>query len=152
MNQEVKHHQVVRIQIDKQLCESPTPTTGAALYLLGHVPAGLQLFAQGQDEDSRIADDDTAVELKNGDRFWTGKPEPTGTTIYVNTVAVVWDLARISYDELVKLAFPEGPFDGNVRYSITWTTPDGSEGAVLKGGKVKVVDGMKFDVRNTDKS
>jgi hypothetical protein len=36
--------------------------------------------------------------------------------------------------------------------SITWTKPHGSEGAVLKGGKIKVVDGMKFDVRNTDKS
>ena len=67
-------------------------------------------------------------------------------------IPVVWDRPQISYDELVKLAFPHGPFDGNVRYSITWTKPDGSEGAVLKGGRVKVVDGMKFDVRNTDKS
>jgi hypothetical protein len=154
MNHEVKHHQVVRIHIDKQLYESPTPTTGAALYLLVHVPAGLLLFREGHghDEDSPIANDGTKVELKNGQHFRTGKPEPAGTTIYVNTEPVVWDRPQISYDELVKLAFPGGPFDGNVRYSITWTKPDGSEGAVLKGGKVRVVDGMKFDVRNTDKS
>ncbi len=67
------------------------------------------------------------VELKNGDHFRTGKPEPAGITIYVNTEPVAWDRPQISYDELVKLAFPDGPFDGNVRYSITWTKPDGSE-------------------------
>lgn len=154
MNQEVKHPNVVRIHIDKQLYESPTPTPGAALYLLAHIPAGLQLFKDGpgNDEDSPIANEGTAVDLKNGDHFRTGKPEHAGTTIYVNTDPVVWDRPQISYDDLVKLAFPDGPFDGNVRYSITWTKPDGSEGAVLKGGKVKVVDEMKFDVRNTDKS
>ncbi len=154
MNSEVKHHQVVRIHIDKQVYESPNPTTGAALYLLAHIPEGLWLFKEGHghDEDTPIPNDGTAVELKNGDHFRTGKPEPAGITIYVNTEPVAWDRPQISYDELVKLAFPAGPFDGNVRYSITWTKPDGTEGAVLKGGKVKVVDGMKFDVRNTDKS
>jgi hypothetical protein len=154
MNQEVKHAHVVRIHIDEQLYESPAPTTGAALYLLARIATGLQLFKEGHghEEDSPIANDGTTVELKNGDHFRSGKPEPAGTTIYVNTEPVVWDRPQISYDELVKLAFPEGPFEGHVRYSITWTKPDGSEGAVLKGGKIKVVDGMKFDVRNTDKS
>jgi hypothetical protein len=154
MNQEVKNPDVVRIHIDKQVYESPTPTTGAALYLLAHIPAGIQLFKeeQGHDQESPIANDGTLIELKNGDHFRTGKPEPAGTMIYVNTEAVVWNRPQISYDELVKLAFPDGPVNGNVRYTITWTKPDGSEGAVLKGGKVKVVDGMKFDVRNTDKS
>jgi hypothetical protein len=154
MNQEDKRPHVVRIHIDKHLYESPNPTTGAALYLLAHVQVGLQLFKEGHghEEDSPIANDSSIVELKNGDHFRTGKPQHAGTTIYVNTDPVVWDHPQITYDELVKLAFPDGPFDGNVRYSITWTKPDGSEGAVLKGGKVKVVDGMKFDVRNTDKS
>ena len=154
MNRETRHPQVVRIHIDKKLYESATPATGAALYLLAHVPAGLQLLKEGhdRDEDSPVANDSTTMELKNGDHFRTGKPERAGATIYVNTDPVVWNRPQITYDELVKLAFPDGPFDGNVRYSITWTTPDGSEGAVLKGGKVKVVDGMKFDVRNTDKS
>lgn len=154
MNQEVKHAHVVRIHIDNQLYESPSPTTGAALYLLAHVPAGLQLFDEGRghEVESLIPDDPTPVELKNGDHFRTGKPGHGGITIYVNTDPVVWERPQISYDELVKLAFPDGPSDADVRYSITWTMPDGSEGAVLKGGKVKVADGMKFDVRNTDKS
>ena len=152
MDQLLKDVHVVRIHIDKQVYESPTPTTGAALYLLAHVSAGLQLFKEGHDhgEDSAIANDSATIGLENGEHFRTGKP--AGTTIYVNTDPVVWDHPQITYDELVKLAFPNGPFDGNVRYSITWTKPDGSEGALLKGGKIKVVDGMQFDVRNTDKS
>lgn len=145
---------ILRIHIDKQHYESPTPTTGAALYALARVQAGLQLLKEvhGHDEDLPIVNDETPVELKNGDHFRTGKPGHTDLTLYVNTVPVTWERPHISYDELVKLAFPDGPFDGNVRYSITWTKPDGSEGALLRGGKVKVVDGMRFDVRNTDKS
>ena len=152
MDQVLMNSHVVRIEVNKQVYESPTPTTGAALYLLAKLAVGLQLFKEGHDhdDDSPIANDGTRIELKNGDHFRTSKP--VDTTIYVNTEPVVWGRPQISYDELVKLAFPGGPFDGNVRYSITWTKPDGSEGAVLKGGKIKVVDGMQFDVRNTDKS
>jgi len=145
---------IVRIHIDKQHYESPTPTTGSALYALARIQTGLQLFKEGHghEEDLPIANDGNPLELKNGDHFRTGKLEQSGLTIYVNTKPIAWDRPQISYDELIKLAFPEGPFDGNVRYSITWTKPDGSEGALLAGGKVKVVNGMQFDVRNTDKS
>lgn len=145
---------IVRIHIDKQHYESPTPTTGTALYALAEIPAGVQLFKEGygHDEDVQIANDGMPLELKNGDHFRMGKPAHAGLMIYVNTNPVTWERAKISYEELVKLAFPEGPFDGNVRYSITWTKPDGSEGAVLISGNVKVVNGMQFDVRNTDKS
>jgi hypothetical protein len=148
MNQELSRAHAVRIHIDKHVYESPTPTTGAALYRLAHVPVGLELFKEGHDHP--IPNDSEVIELKNGEHFRTGKP--AGTSIYVNTTPVVWDHPQISYDQLVKLAFPEGPFEGQVRYSITWTKPDGSEGALLKGGTVKIVDGMQFDVRNTDKS
>jgi hypothetical protein len=154
MHQEHTRPQIVRIQIDKQLYESPTPTNGSSLYLLAHLPGEMHLYKEGlgHDEDSLIANDSTAVDLKNGDHFRSVTPGMAETTIYVNTDPVVWSRTQISYDELVKLAFPDGPFEGNVRYSITWTKPDGSEGAVLKGGKIKVIAGMKFDVRNTDKS
>jgi hypothetical protein len=153
MSQESQHPRVVRIRIDDLLYESAAPTTGAALYALAHIPAAHELFKeQREDEDDLpIANDGMALPLQNGDRFRSRKPH-TGTTIYVNTDPIVWGRASINYQDLVKLAFPDGPVDGTVRYSITWSKPDGSEGAVLKGGKVKVVDGMKFDVRNTDKS
>lgn len=154
MNQPSKPPKTVHIHVDKQQFESPDPTTGAALYALAQIPAGVQLFkdAHSHDPDVPIANDATPVDLKNGDHFHTGHPHQKGTEIFVNTDPVIWEKPQISYDELVRLAFPAGPFDGNVRYSITWTKPDGHEGGLLKGEHMKVVEGIRFDVRNTDKS
>ena len=72
--------------------------------------------------------------------------------IAVNGEAEVWHQRKISYDDAVKLAFPHGPFGGDVRYSVSWTKPDGQEGSLRPGHSVDVVEGMMFDVRNTDKS
>jgi hypothetical protein len=72
--------------------------------------------------------------------------------IAINGEAEVWHHHKISYEEAVKLAFPHGPFGGDVRYSVSWTKPDGQEGSLRPGQAVHVVEGMMFDVRNTDKS
>jgi hypothetical protein len=154
MNQPSRPTKTVHIHIDKQLFESPDPTTGAALYALAHIQAGVQLFkdGHGHDADQLIPNDATPVDLKNGDHFHTALAGQKGIEIFVNTESVIWDKPQISYDDLVRLAFPNGPFDGNVRYSIAWTKPDGQEGCLLKGERMKVVKGIRFDVRNTDKS
>jgi hypothetical protein len=72
--------------------------------------------------------------------------------IAVNGEAEVWHHRKITYEEAVKLAFPSGPTGGDVRYNVSWTKPDGQEGALRPGQSVGVVEGMIFDVRNTDKS
>jgi predicted enzyme related to lactoylglutathione lyase len=76
-----------------------------------------------------------------------------GADIIVNGVSENWERKKINYEQVVKLAFPDGPTGGNIRYSVTWTKPDGQEGSMRPGsGNEDVVDGMIFDVRNTDKS
>jgi len=72
--------------------------------------------------------------------------------IAVNGEAEVWHRRKISYDEVVNLAFPNGPTGGDIRYSVSWTKPDGQENSLRPGHSVEVVEGMMFDVRNTDKS
>jgi hypothetical protein len=72
--------------------------------------------------------------------------------IAVNGEAEVWHHRKISYEEDVKLAFPSGATGGDVRYSVSWTKPDGQEGSLRPDHSVDVVDKMIFDVRNTDKS
>lgn len=68
-------HNEVSIHIDKANVKSPTPTTGAALYTLGKVPAGYDLFEEvpGQGDDKKIPNDSTEIQLKDGSHFYTAK-------------------------------------------------------------------------------
>lgn len=60
----------------------------------------------------------------------------------------------ISYDEVVNLGYPDGKHGPLYEYDVTWKDgPRGEEEGVLKEGKeTKVIEGMKFDVKFTDKS
>ena len=60
----------------------------------------------------------------------------------------------ISYDEVVNLGYPDGTHGPLYEYDVTWKDgPRGEEEGVLKEGKeTKVIEGMKFDVKFTDKS
>jgi hypothetical protein len=79
-------------------------------------------------------------------------PHEVSFDITINGVAEVWHRRRMTYEEAVKLAFPNGPTGGDIRYSVSWTKPNGQEGGLRPGQSVEVVEGMSFDVRNTDKS
>jgi len=72
--------------------------------------------------------------------------------ITVNGTPEVWHHKQINYEQAVKLAFPQQVPGADIRYSVSWTKPDGTEGALRPGQHVDVVEGMMFDVRNTDKS
>lgn len=72
--------------------------------------------------------------------------------IAVNGEAEVWHERKIGYEQVVRLAFPQGPTGGDVRYSVSWTKPDGEEGSLRPHHSVEIVEDMSFDVRNTDKS
>jgi hypothetical protein len=68
-------HNEVHIIIDKKEKTSPNPTTGAALYVLGQVQAGYELFREvhGKGDDEPIPNDGTVVNLKNGDHFYSAQ-------------------------------------------------------------------------------
>ena len=72
--------------------------------------------------------------------------------IVVNGTQETWEHPNMNYEQIIRLAFPQGPFGGDVRYTVSWTKPGGQEGSLRQGQHVDVVDGMTFDVRNTDKS
>ena len=83
-----------------------------------------------------------------------GAPHPGEVTFHiaVNGTAETWHHRKINYEQVVKLAFPNGSTGNEVRYSVSWTKPDGQEGSLRPGQSVEVVEGMIFDVRNTYKS
>jgi hypothetical protein len=70
-----KGHLEVTIIIDKEHKRSPNPTTGKALYVLGNVPSDYELLQEVRSagDDQVIPNDDTVIELKDGDIFYTSK-------------------------------------------------------------------------------
>jgi len=78
---------------------------------------------------------------------------PRLVTIYVNTRPHEVEKDEITFDEVVKLAYPSTPPGGNVAYSVMYERGHGgTEGTLVVGESVKVKAGMRFDVTATDRS
>lgn len=77
MNAHEEHghqHDEVVIHIDKDEYRSPNPTTGAALYILGSIDVSkydLYQEVPGHGDDVLVSNDDTAIELRNGEHFYS---------------------------------------------------------------------------------
>lgn len=149
-----KEHNEVQIHIDQHKYESPNPTTGKALYALGHVAADLQLYriVNGNKDDEPIENGAEVVELKNGDHFQSG-PHKT-YTIYVNGERKQITTKTLLFSDIVKLVFPAPPPGANILYTVSYEDgpPANPEGSVKEGGSVKIKSGMIFNVTATDKS
>jgi hypothetical protein len=144
----------VRIHIDRHRYESSNPTTAAALYLLGHVAPGLELYREvnGNREDEPIENGPEIVHLKQDEHFHSGQAKTY--TIYVNGQQKVVMMKTETFAQIVALAFPTPPTGSNIVYTVSYE--DGpranSQGSLKDGQSVKVKDGMIFNVTATDRS
>lgn len=75
MEKQKHQNEEVPISIDKQPKKSPNPTTGQALYTLGAVTTGYDLFREtrGQGDDEFIANNGTNVQVSPGDHFYSAQ-------------------------------------------------------------------------------
>jgi Multiubiquitin len=71
-------------------------------------------------------------------------------TIIVNGTQELWTDHRISYQQLVQLAYPGSPPEE--LYSINYATPQGRDGMLAPGQSTEVRDGMSFNVIKTNRS
>jgi hypothetical protein len=151
---EHEHRDEVRVFIDQEAYHSPDPTTGSALYVLGKVEPGMELFREvtGNREDPEVPNGPEAIHLKEDEHFHSGKPKVYH--IIVNGQQKTVTTKTVSYEEIVKLAFPDPITGPKIIYTVGYE--DGPHhnpsGSLMPGGKVKVKDGMIFDVTPTDKS
>ncbi|MDC4651072.1 multiubiquitin domain-containing protein [Acinetobacter baumannii] len=58
---------------------------------------------------------------------------------------------RISYEEVLELAFP-GQVDPNIVYTVAYVGPQTPDGTLVAGQAVAIRNGMKFDVNKTNRS
>lgn len=75
MEDQTNQHHEVQVYIDRIEHSSPNPTTGRALYALGQVKAGYDLWEEepGPIDDKLIPDDASAVRLKNFTHFYSAQ-------------------------------------------------------------------------------
>jgi len=151
-----KRDQEVRIHIDRHPYESSNPTTGSALYILGKVPEGFQLYreATGNEEDEPIHNDNEKERLVQDEHFYSKKERHKGFDIIVNAQQHHVEKKRVSYEQIVKLAFPTPPPGQNIHFTVTYYNGPKSnpEGTLTTGQTVKVNNGMVFNVKATDRS
>lgn len=151
---EHEHKHEVRIHIDEHKYESPSPTTGAALYKLGNVAAGLELYREvtGDREDREIENGPEPVHLKEDEHLHSGPPK--AFTIIVNGRKKEVSTKTLSFDQVVALAFNPVPVGPNVQFSVTYRKGPhkNPEGTLTEGQTVRIKDGMIFDVSETNKS
>ena len=148
-----EHDQEVRIHIDEERYHSVNPTIGEALYKLADIPASHELYREvgGDREDEPIQNNGERVHLKEDDHFHS---EPREITIFVNTRKKEEKKRHLTYDQVVALAFNPVPTGPNIMFTITYRNGprQNPEGELLPGGKVKIKNGMIFDVTPTTKS
>ena len=152
--QEVKAKHEARIHINEKRYESPNPTTGEALYKLGNVAPGLELYREvtGDREDLPIENGPETAHLREDEHFHSGPPKEF--TIIVNGRKKEVSTKTLSFDQIVALAFNPVPVGPNVMFTITYRKgPEKNpEGTLTEGATVTIKDGMIFDVTETNKS
>ncbi len=141
----------VRIHIDRDALESPDPTTGKALYQLANIPKRRTLFRErkGNHEDEAVARDDTVIDLKKDDRFYSQQV----FDLLVNGEDHEIDTKAISYARVLEFYLGQGGTPSN-EYLIKYShgPAENPSGTLAPGQKVKVKDGMRFRVAGTGES
>jgi len=70
--------------------------------------------------------------------------------IFVNGKPRGFEGNIITYDQAVRLAFPEGPF--SIIYTVVYVNPHGHDGTLAPGQSIHVHERMEFRVRKTNRS
>lgn len=146
-----------RFFVDGISLEWPRRTlTGAQIrWLAGKEDDNLDLLLEREDQPDKVIDDDDVVRIGTpGVEKLHTRPAQVSVTIIVNTRAKPWTKRKISFEEVVALAFPTPPPGQQIVYTVGFFDgpPGRPEGSLTEGESVRVRDQMVFDVKFTDKS
>lgn len=84
------------------------------------------------------------------------KNEPPGQnktySIIVNARPRVVTEHKLTYRQVVQLAFPDDQPTEGIVYTVTFSNPHGHDGSLVEGQEVVIKDGEIFNVDRTDRS
>jgi hypothetical protein len=144
----------VRIHIDEHAYHSPNPTDGEALYALGHVKPELELYREvtGDREDQPVPRNKEHVHLTEDEHFHRGEPNHGEFSIIVNGQKKTVKTRRVSFEQVVKLAFDPVPQNMIIKVNYFNAAHD-KEGVLKPGQKVTIKpEGTVFCVTETGES
>lgn len=140
--------------VDERGYEWGAPTVGEdELHMVTGVPEGKQFVLERADEPDRVISDGEVVDL--GERGTESiRTKRATTVIIVNAEEKLVHGKRISFEELVKLAFENPPTGPNILITIDYGNgpPANPKGSLKPGQSVKIKNRMCFDVTATDRS
>ena len=58
----------------------------------------------------------------------------------------------VSYEEIVRRAFPDDPSNQDIDFTVAYANPHGKDGELVSGQEVHVAEGMVFNVTKTNRS
>jgi hypothetical protein len=123
--------------------------------LVGKDDDEIELILEREDAPDKVVEDDDDVRLGTAgvEKFKT-RPAKVKIKIIVNGRPKEWTKKKISFAELVAIAYPVPPTGQCIVYTITYHQgpPSRPEGTLTEGESVRVRDEMVFNVRFTDKS
>jgi hypothetical protein len=123
--------------------------------LVGKDDDDIELVLEREDTPDKVIDDEDEVRIGDaGVEIFKTRPAHVALTIIVNTRKKEWTKKKISFEQLVKIAYPVPPDGQNIVYTVTFFDgpPHHPEGTLTAGETVKVKDEMVFNVKFTDKS
>lgn len=155
VNSENSPRRGLKITINNKEYEWPEQyITGRDVRKIAKIPPDEELYLAIKKpwEDERI-EDDTRVDLARPgiEHFFSKKP---AVILIVNGKEKQWHQEKISFDEVVKLAFPDYVDSPDTVYTVTYKRGphQNPEGSMVKGDVVCVKNKMVFNVSATNKS
>jgi hypothetical protein len=148
-------HREVRIHIDRKRYDSPNPTTGEALYVLGHIKPEHRLYREvhGDREDQPIENNAEPVHLTEDEHFYSEEVHHHEYTIIVNAREKHVATKKLSFEAVVALAFPNPPSGQDMIYTVAYRNGvHDQQGTLTTGHSVRIKNGMIFDVTATNRS
>jgi hypothetical protein len=144
----------VRVHIDEHAYHFPSPAEADALYATAHVRSGLVLYREvtGDREDQPVPRGKEHVHLTQDEHFHSGEPHAREFSIIVNGQKKTVKSRRVSFEQVVKLAFD--PLPPTATFTVTYfNAAHDKEGSLKSGQRVLIKpEGTVFSVTETGQS
>lgn len=128
---------------------------GIQIRELGKVPSEDEIYLDlpGGWKDDFIADDEVVDLARPGVEHFISKQKPVHFQFFVNGREKTWQKGKISYDEIVLLAFPNANYESSA-YTVMYSNgpKQNPKASMVKGDIVFVTDKMNFNVTETNRS